>query len=72
MKFWLMDKPSERSREEADIEKLMKEYEELFGERVTYCVVEGGSMEEAIEELKNCLRTKTKRKKPTYDNGVTY
>lgn len=71
-KFWMMDKPHERTPEEAELEKYEKMYEETFGERFLYSAPFSFPKGKAIETIKECIRTKTKQKFPPRKEGVTY
>lgn len=60
---WMNREPSLRTPEEAELERLEKEYEEIFGERFGYDFLSSPPIEQAIAEAKECIRTKTKQKK---------
>ncbi len=59
---WLDREPSPRTKEEAELEKLEKEYQEMFGERFGYDFLSSPPIDQAIAEAKECIRTRTKQK----------
>ncbi len=69
---WLKSEPTPLTPEEQELNRLEDEYYETFGEQFGYTICCAPPIEEAIAEIKECLKTKTKQKKQSWSlpNGT--
>lgn len=70
---WWEREPPESTEEQKRFNKACQAYEERFGERFCFQMgIDGGTIEETIEEIYRYIETGKKKEEKPYKKGVLY